>query len=1057
MPLYTDSNEIYVDGDDDHHHQNDDDDPPNRHSTTISTSSTMPTTTSTTSTFDTNPADVENQQQQRQQSDTTITTATANYTMGNDALLGPYHDVDAVPSILVMNNPTVAFTTTTNTTSTSTTTAAAATNTTEEKEDTALQSPPPPLPPQAPRSGGILRSSSVRRMPFVSSVSSSAPHSSAVLPPPLPQKRLSFLKRSGTETSRTHSFRRLNSSNHSTNNNNNNNHHSQNQPTSSNIAGALDRSEGSMRSSAGSVHSTGTNQSHMSSHHTFSIKGSFFPGRSSTSSRSTKRPSSALSTNSGVSSGSGGATTGGGMGETVGFGLTTAPSRRYKVGENVLIQPIFDPTDTTSLSIQYQFVSLVNKYGFVMDDPRCQSEEEYHGPYQYVLASVQQIHFEEIHPYYTVQRYDMMSNMSTPTATTTTNINTTTTTLSNSTTGNAGSSTSTSGTVPPQRVDDYQMHPLLTQRHEMAALQAATHTRTRLQQALDQGILILAAVPNHNNNNDHNDNNNNNTSSSSGNENNREVPSPRLQFQYHPEKINPSSTGGPDHYHHHTHTHHHPHHPHNTNLPYRTNRGSRHSNLGHHLQWYHYLLFMIQLPFFCMVDAIYYVWNHLLVPSALACVRFLRTQANLFLYGHEPYLCRIRLTMLNFVVLCSTWFMFSDQLRLFFFSHSADNVLAMINFGVWVVLIFELFCEVFIRPDGYQGLLISDKAFTPTTVRYINTIHFVVEILALCVFVPEFFCIFTNYSCSERFPFSFYNAVLYGVIGPSYTNVFLGHAYIALVRIRIFCMVRHWKNMWVTRTFINMTWRSNKSTILSNIIPPAVHRGSRVITTLNNPRNSMDATALKSSGPDKSHNTDRKLTNASNIGTALMVINSYRSLAIVCVIAGLFPIIFSFLSVIINPLTYQLTRQLQATNIVAADTSNATCRFLDTSVKSWMIAVNIRGGKYDNYLLTLDIQPRRCNYSENYFINVDTCRGLTTIPEPAIPICMEWDKYDNVELTTPEIADAANIRRGSIMELEYTNVGNFTVVQEDGSTVEKSNTSFSVTARFDHSLTIQIA
>lgn len=263
--------------------------------------------------------------------------------------------------------------------------------------------------------------------------------------------------------------------------------------------------------------------------------------------------------------------------------------------------------------------------------------------------------------------------------------------------------------------------------------------------------------------------------------------------------------------------------------------------------------------------------------------------------------------------------------------------------------------------------------------------------------------------------------------------------------------------MWVTRTFINMTWRSNKSTILSNIIPPAVHRGSRVITTLNDPRNSVDATALKSSGPDKSHNTDRKLTNASNIGTALMVINSYRSLAIVCVIAGLFPIIFSFLSVIINPLTYQLTRQLQATNIVAADTSNATCRFLDTSVKSWMIAVNIRGGKYDNYLLTLDIQPRRCNYSENYFINVDTCRGLTTIPEPAIPICMEWDKYDNVELTTPEIADAANIRRGSIMELEYTNVGNFTVVQEDGSTVEKSNTSFSVTARFDHSLTIQIA
>ena len=403
--------------------------------------------------------------------------------------------------------------------------------------------------------------------------------------------------------------------------------------------------------------------------------------------------------------------------------------------------------------------------------------------------------------------------------------------------------------------------------------------------------------------------------------------------------------------------------------------------------------------------------------------------------------------------------MFSDQLRLYCFDHTADNVLAIINFGVWVVLICELFGEVFIRPDGYQGLLISDKAFTPSTVRYINTIHFVVELLALCVYIPEFFCLFTNYSCGERLPFSFYNAVLYGVIGPSYTNVLLGHAYIALVRIRIFCIVRHWKNMWVTRTFIHMTWRSNKSTMLSNIIPPAVHRGSRVITSPpNEPRNSLDATLLKSSSSDKSHHhTDRKLTNASNIGTALMVINSYRSLAIVCVIAGLFPIFLSFMSSIINPMTYQLTKQLQATNIVAADTSNATCGFLDTSVLNWLVAVNIRGGNFGNYLLTLDIQPRRCYYSENYFINVDACRATATIPEPAVPICMEWYKVDDIQLTTAEIADAANIRRGSIIELNFLDISDFTIVQEDGSNVVEANTTFSVTTRFDHSLTIKIA
>jgi hypothetical protein len=156
-------------------------------------------------------------------------------------------------------------------------------------------------------------------------------------------------------------------------------------------------------------------------------------------------------------------------------------------------------------------------------------------------------------------------------------------------------------------------------------------------------------------------------------------------------------------------------------------------------------------------------------------------------------------------------------------------------------------------------------------------------------------------------------------------------------------------------------------------------------------------------------------------------------------------------------MTFELTQQLQATNVVAADTSNATCGFLDVSIKSWLIAVNIRGGKYGNYLLTLDVEPRRCNYSENYFINVDVCRTLATIPGPAIPICMDWYKYDTINLSTKQIADAANIRQGSIIELQYVDVSNFTIVQEDGSTVVEANTTFAVTTRFDHTLTIKIA
>ena len=809
--------------------------------------------------------------------------------------------------------------------------------------------PPPPqeegshFPPIVPPSStsqplqqhrrSILRSSSARRLP---------PH----------QQRLSFLTRSSSGTSRTNSFRRTVPSRNNSSNNNNNT--------------GMDRSDGSIRSSTGSVNSATSN---MSTTRMMMIN----PFKSSRARRPSSMSSSSHSTTT--------ATTGGGA------MITTPPPRRYKVGDNVLVIPNLDPNDTNAISIDHSFVSRVNKHGFIIHDPRCQTDEEYHGPYQYIVAQVLQIHYEEIHPYYTVQRYDLKNLITTATPLT---------------------------SPPPQlRADSYQMEPLLTRRHEMAALQAATNTQTRLQQAIQSGIITPSTT------------------------------SDGITLLYHPDNQSSPLDAPPDHYQSHIFQQHHSHSAHGRPIP---------------MAWYQYIGCAMD-PFRVGIEVCHDVWQHRLVPTSRAVVHGVRTQANLMLYGHEPYLCRIRFTMRNVVVLCSTWFMFSDQVRLAYFPPSADNVFARINFGVWVVLVFELISEVFIRPEGYQGLLISEKAFSPTTVRYINTIHLVVELLALCVFIPEFFCLFTHYSCSERLPFSFYNAVLIGVIGPTYRNVFLGHAYIALVRIRIFGMIRHWKNMWVTRTFIQMTWRPNKSTILSNIIPPAVHhRGSRVIMSSKDPRHSViDTTSIKSTSTEKSHQTDRKLTNASNIGTALMAINSYRSLAIVCVIAGLFPIVFSFISSLINPLSERMTSQLQATNIIAADTSNTTCRFLDASIKSWLVAIDVRGGDYTNFLMTLDIQPRRCNYSDTYFVNVDVCRGLAFTPEPAELICLEWNLYDNLKVTTKEIAQAANVRSGSITELEYTNVRDFTVVQEDGSNIVMANTTFSVTARFDHSTTIEIA
>jgi hypothetical protein len=55
------------------------------------------------------------------------------------------------------------------------------------------------------------------------------------------------------------------------------------------------------------------------------------------------------------------------------------------------------------------------------------------------------------------------------------------------------------------------------------------------------------------------------------------------------------------------------------------------------------------------------------------------TQKNgrLFLNGMAPYSWSAKFTMVNFLVLCSMWYMFSDQLRLAFFPPSADWGLAI--------------------------------------------------------------------------------------------------------------------------------------------------------------------------------------------------------------------------------------------------------------------------------------------------------------------------------------------------------------------------------------------
>ena len=212
---------------------------------------------------------------------------------------------------------------------------------------------------------------------------------------------------------------------------------------------------------------------------------------------------------------------------------------------------------------------------------------------------------------------------------------------------------------------------------------------------------------------------------------------------------------------------------------------------------------IIMLPFIWIYDIFVLIIGRRLFEWSSKVYKSARNQGSLFLNGLPPYECSARITTVNIIVLCSTWYMFIDQLRLAFFPPQADYTLSIINFVIWTILVLELIFEVFIRPDGYYRLIRSDKAFTPATVRYISWFHLFVESISLLFFAPEFWCLFNpDLSCSGRPKFSFLRTTLMLLFGSDRSEALGGIAFYACVRLRVFGLVRHWRNMWIRKTFI---------------------------------------------------------------------------------------------------------------------------------------------------------------------------------------------------------------------------------------------------------------
>lgn len=477
-------------------------------------------------------------------------------------------------------------------------------------------------------------------------------------------------------------------------------------------------------------------------------------------------------------------------------------------------------------------------------------------------------------------------------------------------------------------------------------------------------------------------------------------------------------------------------------------------------------------PLFWMTDCLYLGVYKPALWLGKQSLRIGRWQANLCLNGASPYSVSMRFTMVNLLVCCSIWYMFIDQARLAFFAPDKDFGLAIVSCIVWTILVLELLCEVFIRPDGYRALLESDKAYAPSTARFINSFHLVFETIALAVFIPEFLCLWTStYQCGDRPTFSFFHATLLAVLGPTRAKTFYGRAYLALVRLRVFGLVRHWKKMWINNTFIKMKWKINDSTKKKKVAP----------TTSSSPRPRLVG---RGGGHHKEASTTRleeqkekdwALVNASNIGTALTVTNSHRALLIMWVIMGIFPLIGCINSNGgSNPVATDMVGQLQATNLAFTNASDpAECQFLQDSVISWILGVTagaqVRWGPEvaGAFVLSVQISPSRCGFTGNTtmgctyngLITSDLCCALeqgtlsANDQERAEDLCAVWANT-TVNTTDEELAKRAGVRVGSIDTIQTApERGNLTL--ENGTTIESEE--FFVVAKFNESSAVRPA
>lgn len=289
---------------------------------------------------------------------------------------------------------------------------------------------------------------------------------------------------------------------------------------------------------------------------------------------------------------------------------------------------------------------------------------------------------------------------------------------------------------------------------------------------------------------------------------------------------------------------------------------------------------------------------------------------------------------------------------------------------VWSVLVVELLFEFLIRPNNYHELVLSDKAFAPTSARHINRYHLICEFLALLLYIPSVSCTISK-SCSSINCLT--EASLWAITSLSRWKAATGRFFLGLTFLRAFGLVRHWKQMWIDHTFDKKD--GQQSSIVRRLLLVESHKTTlrrlmmrrRKKTDEENDSTNGEDDDLEQMRIESKIDTeeDKQLKSAANIGTALMLVNSHRALFLMLFIVACVPAIFA--SHQRNPVSYNEVQLLQANN-VASNTTDL-CDYLENAVQAWFKSTtlpreNFRGSEAGLYVKWVQLLPVRCDWQD---------------------------------------------------------------------------------------------